>query len=89
MAELEHLNLADRLALRPAEVARALGVSERSVRQILPELPHTRIGTAVVVPIDDLKQWLRDRAKQERSAVDQAVDEVLTQLEADHRGASR
>ena len=82
----EPLHLADRLALRPAEVARALGLSERSVRQILPELPHTRIGTAVVVPVDELRRWLRDRAQQERGAVDRAVDEVLAQLQPDQGG---
>ena len=70
----------ERLALRPAEVAKALGLCERSVRQILPELPHVRIGTAVVVPIDLLREWLRDRAQQEKGAVDQAVDEVLDGL---------
>ena len=70
----------ERLALRPAEVAKALGLSERTVRQILPELPHVRIGTAVVVPIDLLREWLRDRAQQEQGAVDRAVDEVLDGL---------
>jgi excisionase family DNA binding protein len=73
-------SLANRLALRPAEVAEALGLSERTVRQILPELPHIRVGTAVVVPIDQLRDWLRERAHQEKSAVDQAVEDMLEQL---------
>ncbi len=72
--------LADRLALRPAEVAEALGLSERTVRQILPELPHVRIGSAVVVPTDLLREWLRTRAQQEKGAIDRAVDEVLDDL---------
>ena len=71
----------ERLALRPAELARALGLSERTVRQILPELPHVRIGTAVVIPIDQFLEWLRDRAQQEKGAVDKAVEEVLGDLE--------
>ena len=36
--------LTDRLALRPTEVARALGLSERAIRQILPQLPHHQSG---------------------------------------------
>ena len=74
------LALQTRLALRPREVAEALGLSERTVREILPELPHVRIGTAVVVSVDLLREWLRDRAQQEKGAVDQAVDEVLEGL---------
>ena len=76
----EPLYLADRLALRVAEVAEALGLSERTIRQILPELPVVRIGTAVVVPTDLLKEWLRDRARKEQGAVDQAVEDVLDGL---------
>ena len=72
--------LADRLALRVTEVAEALGLSERTVRQILPELPHVRVGSAVVIPVDQLREWLRDRAQQETGAVDRAVDEVLEGL---------
>ncbi len=73
--------LADRLALRPAEVAKALGLSERTIRQILPELPHLRIGSTVVVPVDSLKTWLRDQAKIEGSRVDTVVEEVLSDVE--------
>ena len=76
----EALHLADRLALRPIEVAEALGLSERTIRQILPELPHVRIGSAVVVPTDLLREWLRTRAQQEKGAIDRAVDEVLDGL---------
>ena len=72
--------LSNRLALRPAEVAEALGLSERTIRQLLPELPVVRIGTAVVVPTDLLKEWLRERAQQEKGAVDRAVEDVLDGL---------
>ena len=80
LGDRAHPRLADRLALRPAEVAEALGLSERKLREILPELPVVRIGTAVVVPTDLLREWLRERAQQEKGAVDQAVDEVLDGL---------
>ena len=62
----KRLNLADRLALRPKEVAEALGLSERTVREIMPELPKIRVGKALLVPIDCLRDWLRDQAKTEQ-----------------------
>ncbi len=74
-------HLSGRLALRPAEVAKALGLSERTIRQILPELPHLRIGSAVVVPVDALRTWLRERAKIEGSRIDTVVEEVLSDVE--------
>jgi excisionase family DNA binding protein len=74
------LDLSNRLGLRPREVARVLGISERLVRQILPELPHTRIGSAVVVPKDLLAEWLRNRACRRETEVKIVVDEVVTAL---------
>ena len=75
--------LADRLGLRPKEVATALGLSERAVRQMLPTLPHIRFGSAVVVPIDSLREWLRKQAQMEHNAVGKAVDEVLEKIRSD------
>ena len=79
--------LTDRLALRPAEVARALGLSERTVRQILPQLPHLRVGGAVLVPVEGLREWLRTQSRIEGSTVDRAVQEVLASLEKDSRSS--
>ena len=73
--------LSTRLALRPVEVAKALGVSERTVRQILPELPHLRIGAAVVVPLDALRTWLQERAQAEVNRVDAVVEKVLSEID--------
>ena len=73
----------ERLGLRPIEVARALGVSERTVRQVLPRIPHLRIGTAIVIPIEALKKWLIDEAKVEEGRIDAAVEEILEELEFD------
>ena len=70
----------DRAAQKRVMFAEFERRGERTVRQILPELPHVRIGSAVVVPIDLLREWLRDRAQQEKGAVDQAVEEVLDGL---------
>ena len=58
-------------------VATALGISERTVRQILPELPHLRVGSSIVVPVDGLREWLRERAKADKGPVDAAVEEIM------------
>ena len=76
----KRIALTDRLALRPAEAARALGVSERTLRQLLPQLPHLRAGTAVLIPVEGLREWLREQAQTEPSRVDAAVGEVLQSL---------
>ena len=54
----ERLHLADRLALRPKEAAEALGLSERKLREVLPQLPHVRVGGAVLLPVEALRSWL-------------------------------
>ena len=54
--------LAERLALRPAEAAQALGISERKLRQLLPKLPIVREDGVVLIPVDGLRAWLRARA---------------------------
>lgn len=71
------LDLSTRLALRPKEAAEAMGIGERTLRQMLPELPHVRVGTTVLLPVEGLREWLKEHAESERSHVDQAVDEIL------------
>jgi len=53
-----------RLALRPREAARALGISERLLwsKTTTNEIPHCRIGRAVLYPVDRLRRWLAERA---------------------------
>lgn len=72
--------LAGRLALRPREAARALGIGERTLRQILPEIPHVHVGSAVVIPVDLLREWLTRRARAEQRKADAVVQEVLSEL---------
>ena len=79
----ERLHLGDRLALRPREAAEALGISERSLRQLLPELPHLRLGGCVVLPVDSLRAWLIAQAETQQRRTDAAVDEVLLSLESE------
>ena len=75
--------LANRMALSLAEVAEVLGVSENHVRALLPELPHVHLGRRVVIPVDSLRAWLRERARTERGKVDRAVDEILGEIRSD------
>lgn len=54
-----------RLALRPREAAKALGIGERLLWQKTNagEVPHLRIGRAVVYPVAELERWLAEQAK--------------------------
>ena len=70
-----------RLALRPEEAARALGVSESTLRRMLPELPHIRHGNVLLLPVEPLREWLRERAQAGPTRVDAAVDEILGSLD--------
>lgn len=54
-----------RLALRPREAARALGVGERLLFDLTKrgEIPHLRLGNrAIVYPVDALREWLAEQA---------------------------
>ena len=56
-----------RLALRPREAARALGISPRSLWSLTKdgEIPHARVGRTVLYPVDLLRDWLADQARKE------------------------
>ena len=69
--------LSERLALRPKEAADALGISERTLRQLLPELPTVRRGGVVLVPVAGLREWLRNESEAEKGRVETAVTEIL------------
>ena len=73
----EHRPMPPRLALRPKEAAEALGISERTLRQILPELPHFRVGGVVLLPVEELKAWLREQASAEGSRAEALVGQIL------------
>jgi len=53
------------LALRPPEAAQALGISERLLWDMTKrgEVPHLRMGRAVVYPVAALDRWLAERAE--------------------------
>ena len=80
------IRLEGRIALRPREAAAALGVSERAFRTMLPRLPHVREGGVLMIPVRELQEWLRERARQQAAAPSKA-DRILGEImEAVRRG---
>ncbi len=76
----DRLALSDRLALRPREAAKALGLSERSLRDLLPQLPVVRTRRAVLIPVDALREWLHSRARSDGDKAKEVAQEVLQDL---------
>lgn len=74
------LDLSNRLALRPKEAAEVLGISERALRQLLPELPVIRRGGVVLLPVEPLRAWLQDKAETDGRRTDAIVDEIMTTI---------
>lgn len=77
-SENRHVREADsgcalRLALRPKEAARALGIGERKLWEITADqtsgIPHVRFGKAVLYPVDELRRWLAEKTKGGRGAI--------------------
>jgi hypothetical protein len=54
--------LIPRLGLRPREAAEALGISPRMLSMHQHEIPHLRLGNAVIFPVAELTRWLSERA---------------------------
>ncbi len=71
------IRLADRLALRPDEAAAALGIGERTLRQILPELPHFYVGRRVLLHVEALRTWAAEQAASAGARSDAIADEVI------------
>jgi excisionase family DNA binding protein len=71
------VTLPNRLALRPKEAAEALGLSERKLRELLPELPTVRRGNVVLIPVEPLRKWLCEESEAEKGRVERAVGEIL------------
>jgi excisionase family DNA binding protein len=76
----EAVRLADRLALSVKEAATVVGVSERHLRGLLPEIPHTYLGARIVIPKDAFNRWLNQRAEAKAGRVDSAVSEILDSI---------
>ena len=54
-----------RLALRPKEACIALSIGPRLLWSMTNrgEVPHVRMGRAVVYPVDELRRWLSEQAQ--------------------------
>ncbi len=78
-----YVDLSNRLALTVPEAATAVGVSERHLRSMLSEIPHTHLGSRVVIPIEPFKEWLRKRAEAQGARADAVAEEILETLEND------
>ncbi len=76
------IDLTSRLALRPREAAEALGISERTLRQLAPELPRVSRGGVVLYPVEALREWLQREVRTEGDRVRIAADEALERLRA-------
>lgn len=62
------------LALRPKEAAKALGIGERLLWSLTNrgEVPHVRLGRAVVYPVDLLRKFLEGQAKRRGESREQS-----------------
>jgi len=78
--------LSDRLALREEEAAEALGISVRKLRDMLPRLPHVRDGGTVMIPVDSLRDWLREQARAGGDRIDATVQEIMDSFDCEEDG---
>ena len=76
------VRLSERLALSISEAAKAVGVSERLLRTVLPEIPHCHVGNRVVIPVRLLEEWLRKQAQKEENVVGKAVKDILEDIQS-------
>ena len=54
------------LAMRTRDAAKALSISDRLLWEWTNKgvVPHVRLGTAVLYPVDSLREWLQKQAKE-------------------------
>ncbi len=76
----KRLDLVGRLALTVAEAARSVGVSERHLRSMLPEIPHVYLGGRIVIPVESFREWLHQRAEVQKAGVEAVAREILESL---------
>ena len=76
------MKLDERLALSVKEAADAIGVSERHLRSMLPEIPHVYLHSRVVIPVDLLREWLGIRACSVELTLGEVADGVVDALES-------
>jgi len=77
------LELSGRIALRPKEAAAALGISVRTLRQLLPELPHVRRRGVLLFPVRAMERWLEDEARKGHTDAEKLTDEIVRSFHND------
>ena len=72
MIGCEKTNTTMKLALRPREAAKALGVCERTLYSLTKrgEIPVIRSGRIVRYSVDDLKEWIKKSSKNSQKILD-------------------
>ena len=74
--------LVNRLALRPAEAAKALGLSERAFREhVLPRCPKFYAGKAVLIPKHLFQKHIESLATEETQQTGETAVELLARTE--------
>ena len=74
-------DLSRRLALTIPEAAAALGISERHMRSVAPEMPRVYLGKKPLIPVDALRAWLAEHAQHGEAEVEAITREVLSGFE--------
>jgi excisionase family DNA binding protein len=61
---VEFMEDGQRIALRPRDAAKALGISERLLWDWTHhgDIPHVRMGRTILYPVDAVQTWLRNQA---------------------------
>ena len=57
----------ERMLLSPVEVAEALGIGRSRIYKFLAAgtLPSIRVGRSILIPVEDLRKWIAQRADDE------------------------
>ena len=76
MKACDRLDLDSRLALRPAEAAKALGISEKAFRRFMHEIPCVRRGRIRLFRRETLDGWLRRNETAEEDRASEIADEI-------------
>ncbi len=77
------VRLSERAALTIPEAASSLGVSERHLRTILPDIPHFHLGGRVLIPQGQLVEWMRSEVDRERNHTDEIARKVVEAVTRD------
>ena len=61
----DEVSATPRLALRPKEASKALGIGARLLWSMTNrgEIPHIKLGKAVLYPIAELERWLSEQVQ--------------------------